>query len=243
MENRRSANRANLSLISILVLFLSLAPSLFLPFCSAEIISLTDNTFDSVREAFNNPSMLILIHSKNNVKPQHLHVLNKISNLRAIEEFNVLSHDQILQDRDIMLVTLDGHSNRMLAARLGVSMSEFPSLILLYGDRIFRYQGTLTSSALMRSYALHGYQNQGMGEYFPDASWILLTKAIYLNWIYNGGRWDSLERGFNLYALVISGFVFGMMSLGCAALIISFCTKDPDISEQMEQREKQKKMN
>ncbi len=74
-------------------------------------------------QAFKNPSMLILIHGKNDNKPQHLQTRNKINNSLAIEEFNNLSHDRILKDKDIMLVTLDGHSNRMLAARLGVSMS------------------------------------------------------------------------------------------------------------------------
>ncbi len=88
----------------------------------------------------------------------------------------------------------------------------------------------------MRSYALQGYQNQGTGETFPNASWILLIKAIYLDWIFHGGRWGSLEKGVNSNALVFSGFVCGMMILGCVTLIVSFCTKDHSAAEQMQQK-------
>lgn len=66
--------------------------------------------------------MLILTHSDKDNQPEHVQILNKISNSRAIEEFKELSHDQLLKDKDIMLVTVDGNSNRMLAARMGISM-------------------------------------------------------------------------------------------------------------------------
>lgn len=91
--------------------------------------------------------MLILLHSsKDNSNEQ-----------RVLRELRKLSDDRLLREKDVLLVTVEANKNRMLAARMGVSSSELPTLILLYSDRIFQYQGDLTSASLMRSYALQGY--------------------------------------------------------------------------------------
>ena len=61
--------------------------------------------------------MLILAHSTSTATNNNRHQ-DKI----IFDEFNKLSNDEIIKDKDIMLVTIDVGVNRMMAARMGVSM-------------------------------------------------------------------------------------------------------------------------
>ena len=77
----------------------------------------------------------------------------------------------------------------------------------------------------MRSYALQGFHNQGTGELMPDASYRLLLKTIYLDWLFNGaGR--SVDV--NTAAVAISGFVVGLAFCVVAAVAVSLCSKGED---------------
>ncbi|KAL9179221.1 hypothetical protein ACHAXT_008511 [Thalassiosira profunda] len=89
--------------------------SLSVTSCRAEIATLTDQTFDHVREAFDNSNMLILYwHSSDS------QLLDRSANIRAIAEFSKLSDDLLLRGKGILLGTVDAGQNRMLAARMGV---------------------------------------------------------------------------------------------------------------------------
>ena len=67
--------------------------------------------------------MLILSHSsiRNNDSEQKLYFAQR-NDERIVEEFNKLSSDELLQDKGIMLVTVDTTNNRMLAARMAIDM-------------------------------------------------------------------------------------------------------------------------
>lgn len=66
--------------------------------------------------------MLILSHSSKNSNKNDDHLFFAQRSDQIKEEFRKLSQDQLLQDQDIMLVTVDSTQNRMLAARMGVPM-------------------------------------------------------------------------------------------------------------------------
>ena len=67
--------------------------------------------------------MLILSHSsiRNNDNEPKLYFAQR-NDERIVEEFNQLSNDELLQDKGIMLVTVDATNNRMLAARMAIDM-------------------------------------------------------------------------------------------------------------------------
>ncbi len=68
--------------------------------------------------------MLILSHSsiRNNDNEPKLYFAQR-NDERIVEEFNKLSNDELLQDKGIMLVTVDATKNRMLAARMAIDMA------------------------------------------------------------------------------------------------------------------------
>ena len=97
--------------------------------------------------------------------------------------------------------------------------SDLPSLIYLYSEHLFHHQGQIpTSALLMRSYALQGYQNQGSGEPLVAASYWLLLKTIYMNWLFNDNT--VAGRNVNVTALVLSGVVVGLLLCGLIALVV-----------------------
>jgi len=156
--------------------------------------------------------MLIIFHaSKDNSNDQ-----------RVLREFRKLSDDRLLREKDVLLVTVEANKNRMLAARVGVSSSELPTLILLYSDRIFQYQGDLTSASLMRSYALQGYLNQGAGEPISNASFWLWIRTLYLGWLFNDA---GNETNINPVALLFSGFLVGLLFFALTAVVVWFVFK------------------
>ena len=177
--------------------------------CQADnIVALTDKTFDSVNDAFSHRPMLVLAQrgSDNN------HV--------AMKSFQQLSEDKILRENGILLVTIDVEPNRMLRARLNIDNSfDLPSILYLYNDRIFRYQGDLSSSNYIRSYALKGFENNMPGEQFATASLSLYISSICAGILNN----DNTGR-LNLYALV---FLFSMvvgvlMTFALVVLVVAF---------------------
>ena len=108
--------------------------------------------------------------------------------------------------------------------------SELPSLVYLYSDQIFRYQGKPTLSAnLIRSYALQGFHNQGMGEPMLNASYWLLIKTKYLDWLFDGDYGSSSAVTINMTALVFSGFVAGLLFVcGIGVIVILICFKEEE---------------
>ena len=165
----------------VLVLWLTFLSGVVAPMDdNNNIISLSDKTFDNIHEVFG-PPMLILAHATiSEGSEQH-----KYKNDVALESFRQLSGDQILRENGVMLVTVDAIGNRMLSLRLGINMADLPSLIYLYNDRLFRYQGDLSSLTHMRAYALKGFENQGMGDSFLSASIWLRIKSFWFDLLYN----------------------------------------------------------
>ena len=181
------------------------------------IINLNDKTFDSVHDAFGHKPMLILAQGGD-------HRINNV----AIESFRQLSDDRILRENGVMLVTIDANNNRMLRARMGINAADLPSLLYLYNDRLYRYQGDLSKASHMRSYALNGYENNS-AEQIKSASLWLYLYTIYLELLYNNN-----SGRLNLYALLLSSVVVGMLVVFAFAVII--------ISVSSEEREKKKKV-
>mmetsp|Transcript_14836 Transcript_14836/g.35707 ORF Transcript_14836/g.35707 Transcript_14836/m.35707 type:complete len:181 (-) Transcript_14836:1191-1733(-) len=179
--------------------------------------------------------MLILLHASNDEVNNGRRTLFAEGNDRkALDEFRRLSDDQLLQD--IMLVTVDGTNNRLLAARMGVPMNELPSLLFLYSGQIFRYQGNPTSAELMRSYALQGFHNQGIGKPMRDASYLLWLKTKYMDWLFSGGGGDSVD--INVTVIVVSGFVVGILVCSLVAVAVTLCVSDEGVA--IDDREKKK---
>lgn len=181
------------------------------------IISLSDTTFDNIHEVFGRP-MLILAHAKmSEGSEQH-----KYKNDVALESFRQLSGDQILRENGVMLVTVDAIGNRMLRLRLGINMADLPSLIYLYNDRLFRYQGDLSSPTHMRAYALKGFENQGMGDSFLSASIWLRIKGFWFDLLYN-----TNTGKLNIYLVLLSSFVMGMLIfVSIAVVAVSLSRED-----------------
>lgn len=180
--------------------------------CQAgNLVALTDKTFDSVHDAFGHRPMLILAQrgSDNN------HV--------AVKSFQQLLDDKILRENGIMLVTIDVEPNRMLRARLNIDHSfDLPSILYLYNDRIFRYQGDLSSSNYLRSYALKGFENNMPGEQFAKASLTLYISSICAGILYN----NNTGR-LNLFAVVLLSMVVGvLMAFVLVMLVIAFGNED-----------------
>ena len=118
--------------------------------------------------------------------------------------------------------------------------SELPSLIFLHNERIFRYQGELSSANLMRSYALQGFHNQGMGEAILDSSYWLLVKTKYINWLFNYSATGS-SGNINVTALVLTGFVLGVAVCALIAMIVVLRFKEEDDEATTNKRKKKKK--
>ena len=67
--------------------------------------------------------MLILAHSTSTATTITTNTYNDRHHDKIIlEEFHKLSNDELIKDKDIMLVTIDVGVNRMLAARMGVAI-------------------------------------------------------------------------------------------------------------------------
>mmetsp|Transcript_16720 Transcript_16720/g.25256 ORF Transcript_16720/g.25256 Transcript_16720/m.25256 type:complete len:210 (+) Transcript_16720:43-672(+) len=173
------------------------------------IIDLNDKTFDSVYDAFGHKPMLILAqggdHRKNNV---------------AIESFRQLSDDRILRENGVMLVTIDANNNQMLRARMGINAADLPSLLYLYNDHLYRYQGDLSMASHMRSYALKGYENNSAEQIMSASLWLYLY-TIYLEFLYNNN-----SGRLNLCALLLSSVVVGMLVVFAFAAIIVSISSD-----------------
>jgi hypothetical protein len=191
-----------------LLLWLTLLASAAL--CRADIIALTDKTFDSVNHAFGHRPMLVLAqgggHHPNNV---------------AIESFRQLSEDRILRENGIMLVTIDAKNNRMLRARMDINTADLPSLLYLYNDNLYRYQGDLSSASYMRSYALKGYENN-IPERFISASLWLYVTSVCVEFLYNNNT-----GGLNLSVLLLSSVVVGML-LVFAFVVVTISSEEDD---------------
>jgi hypothetical protein len=167
--------------------------------------------------------MLILAqggdHRKNN------HRKNNV----AIESFRQLSDDRILRENGVMLVTIDANNNQMLRARMGINAADLPSLLYLYNDHLYRYQGDLSTASHMRSYALKGYENNSAEQIMSASLWLYLY-TICLEFLYNNNG-----GGLNLYALLLSSVVVGMLVVFAFAVII--------VSISSEERDKKKKVS
>ena len=175
------------------------------------IINLTDNTFDSIKDAFGHRPMLILAQD------------GVLKNNNAMESFQKLSEDQILRENGIMLATIDIKSNRMLRARMDIKTADVPSLLYLYNENLYRYQGDLSSASNMRSYALKGYENNS-AEKIMNASLLLYLKTICFEFLYynNEGR-------LNLSVLLISSAVVGMLVMfAIAVIVVSMSSEEGD---------------
>lgn len=166
------------------------------------IIDLTDKTFDSINDAFGHKPMLILAqegHHKNN---------------KAMESFRKLSKDQILRENGIMLATIDTKDNRMLRARMNIKTADSPTLFYLSNDRLYRYQGDLSSASHMRSYALKGYENNSAEKIMGASMW------LYLNTICVEFLYYNNEGRLNLFVLLLSSAVVGMLAMFAFAMIV-----------------------
>ncbi len=180
---------------------------------AGNIIDLTDKTFDAVNDAFGHQPMLILVqegggHRRNN---------------DATESFGELSDDQILHENGILLVTINAKMNRMLRARMGINNSDLPALLYLYNDHLYRYQGDLSSSSHMRSYALKGYENNSPEKLMSASLWLYL-KTICLDFLYynNGDR-------LNLCSLLLLSVVVGMFAVfAFAVIVVSISSEEGD---------------
>lgn len=175
------------------------------------IIDLTDKTFDVVKDAFGHKPMLILAQGGGYQRSND-----------ATESFGELSGDQILRENGIMLVTINAKNNRMLRARMGINTSDLPSLLYLYNDNLYRYQGDLSSS-LMRSYALKGYENNSPEELMNASLWLYL-KTICLDFLY----YNNTDR-LNLCALLLLSVVVGMLAMfALAVIVVSVSSEEGD---------------
>lgn len=177
-----------------------------------DIIDLTDKTFDAVNDAFGRKPMLILAqgggHRRNN---------------DATESFGELSDDQILRENGIMLVTIDAKINRMLRARMGINTSDLPALLYLYNDHLYHYQGDLSSSSHMRSYALKGYENNSPERLMSVSLWFYLN-TICLEFLY-----DNNADRLNLCALLLLSVVVGMFAMfALAVIVVSISSEEGD---------------
>lgn len=177
-----------------------------------DIIDLTDKTFDAVNDAFGHKPMLILAqgggHRRNN---------------DATESFGELSDDQILRENGIMLVTIDAKINRMLRARMGINTSDLPALLYLYNDHLYHYQGDLSSSSHMRSYALKGYENNSPERLMSVSLWFYLN-TICLEFLY-----DNNADRLNLCALLLLSVVVGMFAMfALAVIVVSISSEEGD---------------
>mmetsp|Transcript_11734 Transcript_11734/g.16826 ORF Transcript_11734/g.16826 Transcript_11734/m.16826 type:complete len:214 (-) Transcript_11734:1958-2599(-) len=196
-----------LSLIIIILSFVSVALGR-----ADNIINLTDKTFDNVKDAFGHRPMLILAQGGGHRRSND-----------ATESFGELSDDQILRENGIMLVTIDAKNNRMLRARLGINTSDLPSLLYLYNNHLYRYQGDLSSSSHMRSYALKGYENN-IPEKLMSASLWLYLNTIYLDFLY----YNNADR-LNLCALLLLSVVVGMIAMfAFAVTVVSISSEEGD---------------
>jgi len=178
--------------------------------CRADIIALTDKTFDAVNDAFGHRPMLILAqgggHYQNNV---------------AIETFRQLSEDRILRENGIMLVTIDATNNRMLRARMDINTADLPSLLYLYKNHLYRYQGDLSSASYMRSYALKGYENN-IPERFIGGNLWLYVATVCVEFLYNNNAGKL-----NLSALLLSSVVLGMLIV-FAFVVVTIVSEDDE---------------
>ncbi len=167
------------------------------------IINLTDKTFDNVKDAFGNKPMLILAQEGGHRRSND-----------ATESFGELSDDQILRENRIMLVTIDAKNNRMLRARMGINTSDLPSLLYLYNDHLYRYQGDLSSPSHMRSCALKGYENNNSEKLMRASIWLYLY-TIYVEFLY-----DNNTDRLNLYTLLLLSMVVGMLAMFAFAVVV-----------------------
>lgn len=197
------------SLCSLPLLLVSLALLVLQPCLAAPdgVLRLTDKTFDSIREAFTYPSMLLMFEGDD---PSHVKALDQLVN------------DKILKDHGIVLASVKGKENRMLTARFEID--ELPALLYLYSERAFRYQGELTPK-LIRSYAMVGFQNQGGGVEIPAASWWLVAKFAYFERLY-GSSADGASGSIDLGVVLASGFMVGILACASVAFFVCLFVKD-----------------
>ena len=151
---------------------------------------------------------------------------HKYKNDVALESFRQLSGDQILRENGVMLVTVDAIGNRMLRLRLGINMADLPSLIYLKYDRLFRYQGDLSSPTHMRAYALKGYENQGMGDSFLGANLWLRIKSFGFDLLYNNNT-----SKLNIYLVLLSSFVMGMLIFASIAVVAVSLSREDEFKK------------
>lgn len=122
-------------------------------------------------------------------------------------------------------------------------ISELPAFVFLRDDRIFRYQGDVShtlSADRMRSYALQGFLNQGTGDLLLKWSCLLLVKTKYTDWLFNYGAGSNRVDEINGTALVIGGFVLGLIICAVVAITVLVCFVD-DSATSNEKRLKKKK--
>jgi hypothetical protein len=121
--------------------------------------------------------------------------------------------------------------------------SELPALVFLRGDIIFRYQGDVSptlSADRMRSYALQGFLNQGTGDLLLKWSYLLLVKMKYTDWLFNRGAGRNRVDGINGTALVIGGFVLGLIICAVVVITVSVCFVDVSANSNEKRLEKKK---
>lgn len=190
------------------------------------IISLSDKTFDNIHEVFGYRPMLILAHATmSEGSEQHNYYKNDV----ALESFRQLSGDQILRENGVMLVTVDADAigNRILRLRLGINLvADLPSLIYLYNDRLFRYQGDLSSPTHMRAYALKGFENQGMGDSFLGASLWLRIIGFWFDLLYN-----TNTGKLNIYLVLLSSFVMGILIFASIAVVAVSLSREDEFKK------------
>lgn len=199
-----------LLLLSLLALWLAFSSGVASVDDNNNIISLSDKTFDNIHEVFRRP-MLILAQATMSEGREH----HKYKNDVALESFRQLSGDKILRENGVMLVTVDAIDNRILRLRLGINIvADLPSLIYLYNDRLFRYQGDLSSPTQMRAYALKGYENQGIGDSFLSANLWLRIKSFWFDLLYN-----TNTGKLNIHIVLLSSFVMGILIFASIAVV------------------------
>lgn len=175
------------------------------------IINLTDNTFDSIKDAFGHRPMLILARD------------GHPKSIKAMESFHTLSEDRILRENGIMLATIDTKSNRMLRARMDIKTVDVPSLLYLYNEHLYRYQGDLSSASNMRSYALKGFENNSAEAIIGASLWLYL-KTICFEFLYYNN-----EGKLNLSVLLLCSAVVGMLVMfAIAVIVVSMSSEEGD---------------
>jgi len=78
----------------------------------------------------------------------------------------------------------------------------------------------------MRSYALQGFLNQGTGDLLLKWSYLLFVKTKYTDWLFNYGVGSNRVDEINGTALVIGGFVLGLVLCAVIAITVSVCSVD-----------------